>query len=147
LPYIKENYGISLEYVDALRDFLNSQANLYEESDNDELEFLPNNKKPDEINGELHDYEKTFSRKYKNPSELDDVDFPNHRDERIRDDEDDDYTDDEIIGGSGFPNTNPIDKSIIDSLADQSGMYTEGGTIVPLRRDIIRPGEKRTLYS
>ncbi|XP_011500604.1 PREDICTED: receptor-type tyrosine-protein phosphatase N2 [Ceratosolen solmsi marchali] len=142
LAYGKENYAIPREYAEALRDFLSSEANLYEDSDNDQLEFLPNNEKPVKMKDEFHDYEKTFSRKYKSPSEPKGIDFLDHRDEKIHNNDDnDDYIDDEIVDDRDFINNNPIDRTIIDSLADQSEMFSEGGTTLPFRRGIIRPEE------
>ncbi|XP_016837188.1 receptor-type tyrosine-protein phosphatase N2 isoform X2 [Nasonia vitripennis] len=145
VPYLKENYAIPREYVEALRGFLENEANLYNAEDDEGLEFLPEveeeNRKPiDEV---LEDYEKTFSRKYKYPKDLEAAE--ENREESIEDDyEDGDELEEGEAESARFGNANPIPKPIIDSLAQQTsgGMYTEGGTILPMRRDVIRPARR-----
>ena len=146
VPFPREDdYQLTREYADALKRFLENQARLYKETENEELEFLPGDKKPMLDDVALEEYEKVFARKYKYPKELDGVDFLDSSDDDegsddYINDEDEDQGEEETIG-KNYESANPIPKPILDSLAQQSGMYTEGGTIVPLRRDVIRPGQ------
>ncbi|XP_014218003.1 receptor-type tyrosine-protein phosphatase N2-like, partial [Copidosoma floridanum] len=76
--YSKENYPIPREYVDALRDYLETRTTSGD-GEPDDLEFIPvNDKKPlsslnnddDDDGEEEENYEKAFSRKYKQPSDF-----------------------------------------------------------------------------
>lgn len=136
------NYALPREYVEALRGYVNKEATKYndhDEEDEDDLEFLANNHGGDKKPIVITDYEKTFTRKYKYPSrELENVDFLDRT--LNNDDDDDDYEDNDNNDDDEIEDDTDVDgdevmRPIVASLSRQTGVYTERGTIMPMRRD------------
>lgn len=149
----KDSPGLPPEYLEALQDFLDSEASMYIEENSDDFGYLENKKDRIKKPRLSEDYEKVHYKNYQPSRGLED-DILNDQSSAsgvsagINDqseDDADDYVEENESRIENIDDAISIPTSIIDSLShqDSAGAYGDGmmDTLLPLRHsDVMRPG-------